>query len=92
VCFLLILLAFSPSLFNVTGDVRQAAKTAIAVRAGRTVESLPLFSSQGSGGPANIPEFGTVTNAAGLADLYDMDTIQHVKKGTQYPAVLVPPG
>jgi hypothetical protein len=62
------------------------------VRVGRAVESLPLFNSQGSGGPANIPEFGTVTNAAGLANLYDMDTIQHVKIGTQYPAVLVTTG
>jgi prolyl oligopeptidase len=45
-----------------------------------------------AGGPANIPEFGTITNAAGLANLYDMDTIQHVKKGTQYPAVMITTG
>jgi prolyl oligopeptidase len=45
-----------------------------------------------AGGPANIPEFGTITNAAGLANLYDMDTIQHIKKGTQYPAVMVTTG
>jgi prolyl oligopeptidase len=45
-----------------------------------------------AGGPANIPEFGTITNAAGLANLYDMDTIQHVKKGTQYPAVMISTG
>ena len=34
----------------------------------------------------------TITNAAGLANLYDMDTIQHIKKGTQYPAVMVTTG
>jgi prolyl oligopeptidase len=45
-----------------------------------------------AGGPANIPEFGTITNAAGFANLYDMDTIQHVKKGTQYPAVMITTG
>jgi prolyl oligopeptidase len=45
-----------------------------------------------AGGPANIPEFGTITNAAGLANLYDMDTIQHVKTGTQYPAVMITTG
>src|SRR5580692_1104530 len=45
-----------------------------------------------SGGPANIPEFGTITNAAGLANLYDMDTIQHIQKGTQYPAVMITTG
>ena len=38
-------------------------------------------------GPPNIPEFGTVTNEAGFKNLYDMDTIQHVKPGVQYPAV-----
>jgi prolyl oligopeptidase len=43
-------------------------------------------------GPPNIPEFGTVTTQAGLNNLYDMDTIQHIKKGTQYPAVMVTTG
>ena len=45
-----------------------------------------------AGGPANIPEFGTITNAEGLANLYDMDTIQHIKKGTQYPAIMITTG
>jgi prolyl oligopeptidase len=45
-----------------------------------------------SGGPANVPEFGTITDAAGLANLYDMDSIQHIKKGTQYPAVMITTG
>jgi prolyl oligopeptidase len=43
-------------------------------------------------GPPNIPEFGTVTTAAGFKNLYAMDTIRHVKKGAQYPAVLVATG
>jgi prolyl oligopeptidase len=43
-------------------------------------------------GPPNIPEFGTVTTADGFKNLYEMDTIRHIKKGTQYPAVLVATG
>jgi prolyl oligopeptidase len=45
-----------------------------------------------AGGPANIPEFGSITTAEGLSNLYEMDSIQHVKKGTQYPAVMVTTG
>jgi prolyl oligopeptidase len=43
-------------------------------------------------GPPNIPEFGTVSTAAGFKNLYEMDTIRHVKKGAQYPAVMVATG
>jgi prolyl oligopeptidase len=43
-------------------------------------------------GPPNIPEFGTVTTEAGFKNLYEMDTIQHVKAGVQYPAVMVTTG
>lgn len=43
-------------------------------------------------GPPNVPEFGTVTTQAGFTNLYDMDTIQHVKKGVKYPAVMVTTG
>jgi prolyl oligopeptidase len=43
-------------------------------------------------GPPNIPEFGTVTTEEGFKNLYDMDTIQHIRKGVQYPAVLVATG
>jgi prolyl oligopeptidase len=57
------------------------------VPAGNTLRSE--FSPNG---PPNIPEFGTVTTAGGFKNLYDMDTIRHVKKGTQYPAVLVATG
>jgi prolyl oligopeptidase len=43
-------------------------------------------------GPPNIPEFGTVKTKAGFENLYAMDTIQHVKKGAHYPAVMVTTG
>jgi prolyl oligopeptidase len=52
----------------------------------------PLRSEFTAGGPANIPEFGSITTAEGVSNLYEMDTIQHVKKGTQYPAVMVTTG
>lgn len=43
-------------------------------------------------GPPNIPEFGTVANKQGFENLYAMDSIQHVKKGTVYPAVMISTG
>ncbi|MGH9641778.1 MAG: prolyl oligopeptidase family serine peptidase, partial [Terriglobales bacterium] len=43
-------------------------------------------------GPPNIPEFGTVKTQAGFNNLYEMDTTVHVKKGVQYPAVMVTTG
>jgi len=43
-------------------------------------------------GPPNIPEFGTVKTKAGFDNLYAMDTIQHVRNGVQYPAVMVTTG
>jgi prolyl oligopeptidase len=43
-------------------------------------------------GPPNIPEFGTVSTEAGFKNLYDMDSIRHIEKGKQYPAVLVATG
>lgn len=38
-------------------------------------------------GPVNIPEFGTVTDSVGCKALYEMDGMQHVRKGVKYPAV-----
>jgi prolyl oligopeptidase len=43
-------------------------------------------------GPPNIPEFGTIKTEAGFNNLSSMDTITHIKKGTQYPAVMVTTG
>jgi prolyl oligopeptidase len=39
-------------------------------------------------GPANIPEFGTVKDSVECKALYEMDGMQHVIKGTKYPAVI----
>ncbi len=43
-------------------------------------------------GPLNVPEFGTVTTEEGFKNLYEMDTIQHVRPGVQYPPVLITTG
>lgn len=43
-------------------------------------------------GPPNIPEFGSVKTADGFKGLYEMDSYQHVKDGTKYPAVLLTTG
>jgi prolyl oligopeptidase len=40
------------------------------------------------GGPANIPEFGTIANKVGWDALYATDPYLHVKDGVAYPAVL----
>lgn len=39
-------------------------------------------------GPVNIPEFGTVKDSILCKALYEMDGMQHVVKGTKYPAVI----
>jgi prolyl oligopeptidase len=41
-----------------------------------------------SNGPVNIPEFGTVKDSVECKALYEMDGMQHVVKGTKYPAVI----
>jgi prolyl oligopeptidase len=43
-------------------------------------------------GPDNIPEFGTVTKEQGFKNLYDMDSIAHLKKGVEYPAIVISTG
>jgi prolyl oligopeptidase len=45
-----------------------------------------------AGGPANIPEFGTVADKAQFPSMLAMDAYNHVKKGTAYPAVLLTGG
>lgn len=42
----------------------------------------------GANGPVNIPEFGTVNDSVECKALYEMDGMQHVVKGTKYPAVI----
>jgi prolyl oligopeptidase len=43
-------------------------------------------------GPDNIPEFGTVTTEQGFRNLDAEDSIQHVKPGVTYPAVMITTG
>jgi prolyl oligopeptidase len=43
-------------------------------------------------GPPNVPEFGTVETEQGFKNLYAMDSIQHVKHGVTYPAVMITTG
>jgi prolyl oligopeptidase len=44
------------------------------------------------GGPANVPEFGTVKDQSDYTNLLAMDAYQHIKPGVAYPAVLVTAG
>lgn len=43
-------------------------------------------------GPPNVPEFGSVKTEQGFKNLFAMDSIQHVKKGVTYPAVMITTG
>ena len=43
-------------------------------------------------GPPNVPEFGTIATAAGFHNLYEMDSIQHVRPGVRYPPVMIATG
>jgi prolyl oligopeptidase len=43
-------------------------------------------------GPPNIPEFGTIKTKQGFLNLYAMDSIQHVRKGPVYPAIMISTG
>jgi prolyl oligopeptidase len=65
----------APALFAGVIDVAPAAN--------------PLRSEVMAGGPANVPEFGTIAVEAGFKSLYAMDSVAHVAKGAQYPAVLI---
>ena len=38
-------------------------------------------------GPVNTPEFGTVKDPVECQALFEMDGVQHVRKGVKYPAV-----
>jgi prolyl oligopeptidase len=58
----------------------------------RVGSSNALREETQASGPANIPEFGTVTEADGFKALFAMDAYQHVKANTPYPAVLLTTG
>jgi prolyl oligopeptidase len=51
-----------------------------------------LRSEFSQNGPANIPEFGSVTTADGFKGLQAMDSYHHVKDGVKYPAMLLTTG
>lgn len=55
-------------------------------------DSDALRMENSPGGPANIPEFGSVTTEEGFRGLYIMDAYVHVKDGTAYPAVMLTTG
>ncbi len=44
------------------------------------------------GGPANVPEFGTLATKPGYLALKEMDAYSHVVDGAKYPAVLITGG
>jgi len=48
-----------------------------------------LRSETGASGPANVPEFGSVTTASGLADLLAMSSYARVEDDVAYPAALL---
>jgi len=58
----------------------------------RVGDSDSLRSETMASGPANIPEFGTVTEPDGFKALFAMDAYQHIKPNTPYPAVLLTTG
>jgi prolyl oligopeptidase len=58
----------------------------------RVGDSDSLRSETMASGPANIPEFGTVTEPDGFKALFAMDAYQHIKPDTPYPAVLLTTG
>ncbi len=51
-------------------------------------DTNPTRDEFAEGGPANIPEFGTVTDPIGFKALYETDPYIHIRDGVAYPAVL----
>lgn len=50
--------------------------------------SNALRMEESPNGPVNAPEFGTVKDSVQCMALYEMDAFNHVKEGTNYPAVM----
>ena len=46
-------------------------------------------SETGASGPANVPEFGTVTSESGLADLLAMSSYERVAEDIAYPSAML---
>ena len=55
-------------------------------------DTNPLRDEFAEGGPANIPEFGSIANKVGWDALYSTDPYVHIKDGVAYPAVLAVTG
>jgi prolyl oligopeptidase len=55
-------------------------------------DTNPVRDEFAEGGPANIPEFGTIANQVGWNALYSTDPYVHIKDGVAYPAVLAVTG
>jgi len=55
-------------------------------------DTNPVRDEFAEGGPANIPEFGSIANKTGWDALYATDPYVHVKDGAAYPAVLAVTG
>jgi prolyl oligopeptidase len=51
-----------------------------------------LRSETTAGGPANVPEFGTVKDPQGFKNLLAMDSQHAVQDGVQYPPILITTG
>ena len=51
-------------------------------------DTNPTRDELAEGGPANIPEFGSVTDPVGFKALYDTDPYIHIRDGVAYPALL----
>jgi len=43
-------------------------------------------------GPLNVPEYGSLDNAQGFRNLYEISAYYHVKDGVHYPAILLTTG
>lgn len=52
----------------------------------------PLRQEFSPNGPGNTPEFGTIATEQGFRNLLAMDSLYHVRDGTQYPAVMITTG
>jgi prolyl oligopeptidase len=48
-----------------------------------------LRSESTANGASNIPEYGTVKDEVGFKALREMSTYDHIKNGTEYPAILL---
>ncbi|MDY7233328.1 prolyl oligopeptidase family serine peptidase [Hyalangium rubrum] len=58
----------------------------------RVGDTNPLRLEHGADGPIIAAEFGSTRTQAGFQELYAIDSTQHVRAGTAYPAVMLTAG